>query len=154
MVLFSDSVNKTKMIGKKFASLLNKGDVVLLGGELGVGKTVFIKGILEGFNFPSHEVISPSFTLIREYRIKNFPIYHIDLYRIRVKEELINLGYEDYFYSPQGITLIEWGDRVEDILNIYIKVELSFVNEMKRKISIVTKGYSHEKNLLLDSLRI
>ncbi|MCM8826428.1 MAG: tRNA (adenosine(37)-N6)-threonylcarbamoyltransferase complex ATPase subunit type 1 TsaE [Candidatus Omnitrophica bacterium] len=154
MVIFSESINKTKMIGKKFASLLTKGDVLLLEGELGVGKTVFIKGILEGFNFPPNEVISPSFTLIREYHLKDFPIYHIDLYRIRVKEELINLGYEDYFYNPQGITLIEWGDRVEDILNIYIKVELSFVNERKRRISIITKGYSYEKISLLDSLVI
>ena len=145
MRIVSYSPQETKFIGERFAYLLSIGDVVLLEGILGSGKTVFIKGILKRFGFPDKEVVSPSFTLIREYLLKDFPIYHIDLYRIKVKEELINLGYEDYFYQPKGITLIEWGDRIEEILVHYIKVKISFVKQDKRIIDISTKGYPKEK---------
>jgi len=125
--------------------LLTEGDVITLEGPLGVGKTVFIKGVLKGFGFKEKSVISPSFTIIREYRKKGLRVYHIDLYRIERKEELLNLGYEDYFYSPQGISLIEWGGRVEDILPKYIKVRMSFKGFEERSIVITTRGYHRAK---------
>lgn len=141
----SNSTGETKSLGKKFSRSLARGDVVLLEGSLGAGKTTFIKGILKGFGFNDKEIVSPSFTIIREYKYRLFPIYHIDLYRIDKKEELINLGYQEYFYTPQGLSLIEWGQRVEDILPQYLKVTLSFMGIDKRSIRITSKGYLKEK---------
>ncbi len=135
----SNSSENTISIGKKFSKQLAKGDVVILEGELGAGKTVFVKGILEGFGLKRNQVISPSFTIIREYTKKSLRIYHIDLYRIDKKEELFNLGYEDYFYSPEGISLIEWGSRVDNILPRFIKVKINFKGIEKREIVITKK---------------
>jgi len=145
MRLVSTSVRKTKFLGERLSNSLKKGDVVVLDGLLGVGKTTFIKGILKGFGFEDREIVSPSFTIISEYKHRRFLIYHIDLYRIDKKEELMNLGYEDYFYSPEGISLIEWGQKIEDILPKYVRVNLSFLGPSKRRITFGLKGYPKEK---------
>ena len=145
MRFITNSARETKTLAKKFSKSLAEGDVVIFEGPLGTGKTVFVKGILKGFGFREKDVISPSFTIIREHKKKDLRVYHIDLYRIEKKEELLNLGYEDYFYSPRGISLIEWGGRVEDILPKYIKVRISFKGFDKRSIVITTKGYPRTK---------
>ena len=136
----SSSSKDTMSLGRKFSKLLTKGDVVILEGPLGAGKTVFAKGILKGFGFKEKEVISPTFTIIREYKKRGLRIYHIDLYRIEKKEELLTLGYEDYFYYPEGISIIEWGERVEDILPKYIRVRINFKGPGKRSIVVTKKG--------------
>lgn len=141
MKIVTASPKETISLGRKFSSLLRKGDVVVLEGPLGAGKTTFIKGILSGLGIKKDMVISPSFTLIREYKAPKMMIYHIDLYRIENKKELINLGYQDYFYSPGGLSLIEWGQRIEGILPEYLKVRISFLGQNKRNIDMSTKGY-------------
>ena len=145
MRFITNSAKETKILAKRFSKSLAQGDVVIFEGPLGAGKTVFVKGILKGFGFREKDVISPSFTIIREYKKRSIRIYHIDLYRIEKKEELLNLGYEDYFYSPEGISLIEWGVRVEDILPKYIKVRMSFKGFEERSIVITTRGYHRAK---------
>jgi len=145
MRVVSNSAKETMLLGEKISRYLTEGDVVLLMGPLGAGKTVFIKGILKGFGFKEKDVISPSFMIIREYKKKGLKIYHIDLYRVEKKEELLNLGYEDYFYSPEGISLIEWGGRVEKIISKYIKVRINFKGFQERSIVITTRGYHRDK---------
>ena len=145
MRVVSNSAKETMLLGEKISRYLTEGDVVLLMGPLGAGKTVFIKGILKGFGFKEKDVISPSFMIKREYKKKGLKIYHIDLYRVEKKEELLNLGYEDYFYSPEGISLIEWGGRVEKIISKYIKVIINFKGFQERSIVITTRGYHRDK---------
>lgn len=128
----SNSSHQTHKIGRCFAKVLKKSWVVVLKGPLGVGKTTFIKGMVEGFGFDSRRVVSSSFILVKEYNCKKMKVYHIDAYRIRKIQELFNLGYEEYFYTPDGVTLIEWGDRVLDILESCFIVEMMFKGESKR----------------------
>ena len=102
-------------LGASFAKTkLKLGDVVALIGELGSGKTRFIKGICSGLGVSEH-VSSPSFTIVNEYASKVGKIFHFDFYRIASPSELSEIGFDDYIYD-EGICLIEWADRVKDLL--------------------------------------
>lgn len=90
------------------------GDIFLLEGELGVGKTVFAKGFAKGLGI-DEPVTSPTFTIIQEYRQGRIPLYHFDVYRIADVEEMYELGYESYFFGD-GVCLIEWASLIEEIL--------------------------------------
>lgn len=119
---------ETREIGSKFAERLKKGDVVTFFGDLGAGKTEFIKGICDYFNV-DEIVNSPTFTIINRYITNNFndetQIYHIDLYRIKNISELKEIGFEDCIYSDEDIKLIEWAEKAENyIKNTNYKVSL------------------------------
>jgi tRNA threonylcarbamoyladenosine biosynthesis protein TsaE len=106
---------ETIALGRKFAGTLRSGDVVALYGELGSGKTQFVKGVCAGLGATEH-VTSPTFTLINEYRQHpGLPVFHCDLYRIRSFEELCALGIEEYL-DDAGISVIEWAEKAERIL--------------------------------------
>ena len=90
------------------------GDIFLLEGELGVGKTVFAKGFAKGLGI-DEPVTSPTFTIIQEYPQGRIPLYHFDVYRIADVEEMYELGYESYFFGD-GVCLIEWASLIEEIL--------------------------------------
>ncbi len=122
--------------GKIFAKGLNAGDVVACYGDLGSGKTRFIKGICEALGVREH-VASPTFTIINMYNSGNTIIYHFDLYRINSLDELYELGFEEYTNSD-GICLIEWAEKAEGLLpqkryDIYFQLGET---ENKREISI------------------
>lgn len=108
-------------LGKKLGKFLQKGDIIAFMGDLGAGKTCFIQGITSSLNSKGH-ASSPSFSIIKEYSA-NIPIYHFDLYRLNYQKEIEKLGYEEYFYD-NGISLIEWADKIED----YLPEELLLVN--------------------------
>lgn len=111
----SNSEKETVTLGKEFASTkLKAGDVVALIGELGSGKTRFIKGICSGLGVTEH-VSSPSFTIVNEYTSKIGKIFHFDFYRIASTSELKEIGFDDYIYN-EGICVIEWADRVMELL--------------------------------------
>jgi len=116
--------------------LLWPGALVALVGELGSGKTRFIKGLAEGVGVKdSKQVVSPTYTLINEY-IGKTPFYHIDAYRLKSAGELAELGVEEYLDSD-GVTAIEWADRVADILpESYLRVTMVHISDRKRKIVI------------------
>ena len=137
MEFITSSEKETKLLASKFSKKLKTGDVVLLIGPLGAGKTAFAKGILKGLGEKEDSVRSPSFTLIREYHTKQGKVYHIDLYRLRRKEELINLGYQDYFYSPSAVVLVEWANKVEGLIPKGKKVIIDFLGINKRRIKII-----------------
>lgn len=90
------------------------GDIVLLEGDLGAGKTVFAKGFARGLGIDD-PVTSPTFTIIQEYHRGRIPLYHFDVYRISDAEEMYDLGYEGYFFGD-GVCLIEWASRIAEIL--------------------------------------
>lgn len=141
--LVSLSVEETKQIGFNFAKNLNFGDVVAFYGNLGVGKTEFIRGICEYFKVES-QVSSPTYTLINEYSglkiDEDISLYHLDLYRVKDSSELLDIGYYEYVFQDNGITLIEWSENSNDELpekHIKVKISIDENNNKKRIISIV-----------------
>ncbi|MBO4374476.1 MAG: tRNA (adenosine(37)-N6)-threonylcarbamoyltransferase complex ATPase subunit type 1 TsaE [Lachnospiraceae bacterium] len=90
------------------------GDVIALTGEMGAGKTVFAKGFADGLGI-SETVSSPTFTLVQIYDDGRLPLYHFDVYRIADESEMDETGFEDYI-SGEGITLVEWADRIQDMM--------------------------------------
>lgn len=94
------------MAGAKLAECIQSGDVILLHGEMGAGKTVFTKGLCRALGVEDY-VTSPTFTVVNEYEGTAFPVYHFDLYRIEDEDELLEIGFEEYLQSG-GICIIEW----------------------------------------------
>ena len=116
----SKSEKDTIAFAKNFAKNLQIGDVVILTGELGSGKTKFTEGILSYFGL-ENEISSPTFTIVNEYHAKDFPIYHFDVYRLEDIDEFYAMGGEEYL--EQGVCLIEWGELIEPILpKTYYKI--------------------------------
>ena len=145
MKLITNSPRETRNLAKKISKILDEGDVVILEGPLGVGKTTFIKGVVAALGVNEKKVRSPSFTIIKEYSTKKKKVFHIDLYRINRVEELFNVGYEDYLYEPEGITFIEWGERIEGMLSKHIKIGMQFEGENRRSIVFAVRGYCKAK---------
>ncbi|MBK7256548.1 MAG: tRNA (adenosine(37)-N6)-threonylcarbamoyltransferase complex ATPase subunit type 1 TsaE [Ignavibacteriae bacterium] len=108
------SVDETTAAGRAFADTLRPGDVVAMIGELGAGKTHFVTGVCAGLAAEGH-IASPTFTLIHEYRAPGCTVIHADMYRIGSVREAFDLGLAEYFQPPY-ITLIEWADRILDLL--------------------------------------
>jgi tRNA threonylcarbamoyladenosine biosynthesis protein TsaE len=110
----SGSPEETIELGRRFAAGLQPGDVVALYGDLGSGKTHFVKGIAAGLGWDPSEVASPTFVLLHEYATQP-PVYHFDAYRIGRPEEFTALGFEEYA-SGDGICVVEWPERIEGLL--------------------------------------
>ena len=134
----------TKSVAEKFSKLIKQGDFILLSGNLGVGKTTFIKYIINSLQKANHqnisEVTSPTFTVINEYQIKKKLIKHYDLYRIKNKRELNNLGIDENLKDQ--ITLVEWPEIVK---KIKIKNSINLIFEYKknyteRYLSIISEN--------------
>ena len=130
------SPEETLAIGERVGQNLKPGDIVALIGDLGAGKTCLTQGIARGVkNDPNQIVNSPSYTLINEYAGK-IPIYHIDLYRLQRREEILNLGLEEYL-EGDGICIIEWADRMLDLLpEGYMEIKLNWEDEFVRTIEV------------------
>ena len=134
----SHSSQETMDFAYNLASKLKIGDVVVLSGELGAGKTKFTEGFLKYFGLDS-EISSPTFTIVNEYKKDDIKIYHFDVYRLEDSSEFYAIGGEEYFSS--GICLIEWGELIQDALpNNYIKIsfEKDLNDENVRYINIET----------------
>ena len=108
------SAKETLLLGSRLGKSCKAGDVILLNGDLGVGKTVFSKGIGEGLGITG-PVSSPTFTILQVYEGGRLPFYHFDVYRIADIEEMEEIGYEDYFYGD-GACLVEWAGLIQEIL--------------------------------------
>ncbi len=109
----SHNENETKNFAKKLASYLNIGDIIILSGELGAGKTKFTEGLLSYFGL-ENEISSPTFTIVNEYKNNNITIFHFDVYRLEDVDEFYAIGGEEYFNS--GICIIEWGEYIREAL--------------------------------------
>ena len=108
------SAEATQKFAEDWATDLRGGEILALHGVLGAGKTQLVKGLARGLGFPG-EVTSPTFTLVHEYRGGRLPIYHIDLYRLEGAESALPLGIDDFLPSD-GVTVIEWPERIADLL--------------------------------------
>ena len=128
------SPEETLALGRRLGRSLRPGDVVALYGDLGAGKTQFVKGVCAAWGIDERVVSSPTFTLVQEYVGSEFPLYHFDAYRITQPSEYFELGYEDYFFAG-GVCLVEWPERVESLLPAEsIRVRIDHVGEHTRRI--------------------
>lgn len=138
----SNNESCTKQFAKNLAPKLQKGDIIVLTGQLGSGKTKFTEGILEYFNLQD-EISSPTFTIVNEYSAPNFPIYHFDVYRLEDQDEFLAIGGEEYF--EKGLCIIEWGEMIESLLpKEYIKISFS-KDEFDENIRNLDVTYHGEK---------
>lgn len=134
-----NSEKETLALGRKIAQQLKIGDILVLTGDLGAGKTKLTEGILDFFGL-ANEIASPTFTLINEYQTTAFPIYHFDVYRLSNSDEFLAIGGEEYF--EKGVSIIEWGEIIEDVLPEHY-TQITFAkdleNENKRIVTIQEK---------------
>ena len=119
MIRETNSERETYELGLAMGREARPGEVYTLIGDLGVGKTVFTKGLAAGLG-RKEPVSSPTFTILQEYEEGRLPFYHFDVYRIGDVEEMDEIGYEDYFYGD-GVCLIEWADLIREILPEHYK---------------------------------
>ncbi len=115
MRIIINSEADTVKLGQRLAGALPQGSVISLVGNLGAGKTRLVQAFAAAWGAVEGSVTSPTFVLINEYYTPRGPIYHIDAYRLKDDDEFLNLGPEEYFAS-NGVTFIEWGNRVERCL--------------------------------------
>lgn len=110
------SEEETRAAGRAFARILQKGDVVILSGELGAGKTVFVRGVAEGAGGRADMVTSPTFALVNVYETTAYTIYHVDAYRLTGPDDFVEIGGDDILESG-GVVLIEWGEKIAAALD-------------------------------------
>jgi ATPase, YjeE family len=125
---------ETEKVGMRLAEHLEKGAVIALSGSLGAGKTVLVKGVAKTLGI-TEAIVSPTFTLVQEYEGR-LPLYHLDLYRLSGEDEFESMGGEDFLYSD-GLTFIEWSEKIESMLpedTIYVNVDIK--EDLRRDISI------------------
>ena len=141
----TNSPEETLRLGSRLAENLNEGDIVALVGDLGSGKTVFVKGMAVGLGIEDPLYVnSPSFVILKEYPgAKN--LYHFDVYRLDLKGFCETLDYEKYFYG-KGITVIEWADKIETLLpEEHIKIKISYGLGDERIFQFFAKGEKYRK---------
>ena len=133
----TNSAEETQKLAEKLAETLVGGEIFVLTGTLGAGKTTFIQGLAEGLGVKDN-LTSPTFVLMKRYRgDKNRYLVHIDCYRIESSVALSDLGLDEIFEDKRNIVVIEWGERIEDSLpEGYRKIEFGYVGEDKRKIIV------------------
>jgi tRNA threonylcarbamoyladenosine biosynthesis protein TsaE len=108
--VISHSPEETQALGEAWGRAAQEGLVIGLSGDLGAGKTQLVKGIARGLGYDG-KVQSPTFALINEYSGGRLSIFHLDLYRLETREQIIGAGLEEYFYQPRGVAVIEWIER-------------------------------------------
>ncbi|EUJ25189.1 tRNA (adenosine(37)-N6)-threonylcarbamoyltransferase complex ATPase subunit type 1 TsaE [Listeria cornellensis] len=131
----------TRELAKNLGAKLEAGDVILLEGDLGAGKTTFTKGLAEGLDIPQM-VKSPTFTIVREYTKGRLPLYHMDVYRLENAED--DLGLEEYFQGD-GVSVVEWAHFIEqDLPDEYVRITLKHISENERVIEVEPVGVRYE----------
>ena len=147
MRITSHSPEETQSIGQKLGKLARPGDVILLVGNLGAGKTCLTQGIAWGLDVSGY-ARSPSFVLMNEYKGR-LPMYHIDLYRLENTAEIADLGLDDYLYG-QGLCVVEWADRAPDLLTPqHLMIKISLLGENERRLELTAHGERY-KEILAD----
>ncbi len=147
----TNSPEETIELASRLAGLLDKGDLVALIGELGAGKTVFVKGIAKGIGIEKFSYVnSPSFVIMKEYSGR-MNLYHFDVYRLNIKSFGETLEYERYFYGD-GLTIVEWADKITEILpEEYLEVSIEYGRGDERKIYF--KGIGERFQKIIEKLK-
>lgn len=144
MQLETKSAAETKRVGRRIGKALRQGDLIVLFGELGSGKTCLTQGIAMGLEIKEDCVSSPSFVIIKEYQGR-LPLYHIDFFRLQTTREIESTGYDECIRG-EGVTVIEWAEKIEDALSgKYFRIELTVSGKNKRHILFKPVGGYYEK---------
>lgn len=137
--LKTQSAEQTDRFGRQLGQLLNAGSLILLRGDLGAGKTCLATGVARGVGVDdSTPVTSPTYTLLNSY-LGRIPLYHFDLYRLGSEDELLDLGFDEYFYGD-GIALVEWPERCSELMSSALIVDLSYVDDEVRELTVTISG--------------
>lgn len=140
----SGSPDETLKIGRLLGKSLSEGDIICLSGDLGAGKTVFTKGIAAGMGVPQDAIVSPTFILIRQHDQGRIPLYHFDLYRLKDPQDILILGYEEYFYDD-GVTVIEWSDRLKHLIpEKCLKIKIIIKGKTQRLLELKPSGRHYQ----------
>lgn len=149
MAMFiSGSPEETFALGERWGREAQSGWVIGLTGDLGAGKTQLIKGIARGLEVIGR-VHSPTFTLIHEYKDGRLPLFHLDLYRLDTRAQMVAAGLEEYFFRPNGVTVIEWAERWFDSVSSFKfqtsgsrlrRVRLDVLSDTQRRITYEDSG--------------
>ncbi|MFH1292264.1 MAG: tRNA (adenosine(37)-N6)-threonylcarbamoyltransferase complex ATPase subunit type 1 TsaE [bacterium] len=136
MTTITNSEQQTMDFGKQLAHKLQGGDILLLKGELGAGKTTLVKGLAQGLGI-ANEITSPTFSLMNVYD----QLIHIDTYRLKNEDELMAIGIEDYLGDEKYICVIEWPEKIKNLLKNkkIISVEIVHLDENRRKIAVIVR---------------
>jgi len=135
----SHSPADTEALGEKLGRTVAHGQVIALSGDLGAGKTQFVRGLARGLGFTGR-VHSPTFTLVNEYGGGRLKLFHLDLYRLETPEQIRSAGIDEYL-TPDGVSVIEWAERLEEggwkmeDGKRYLRVEITILNETEREIA-------------------
>ena len=144
------SAEETQAFAARLARFVTPGTVIGLNGDLGAGKTCFVKGLATGLGIHADEIYSPTFTLIAEHYSGRLPLYHIDLYRLD-GAEIEGLGIEEYLFG-HGVTVIEWFQFLPvDVVTEYLLLSLAITGEDMRTMTLTAYGLRYEQ--LLQQLR-
>lgn len=140
MEWYSASEQETEAIGAELAERLLPGTVLAFTGDLGAGKTAFVRGMARGLGIPAR-VTSPTFTIVNEYEGGRLPLFHFDMYRISSEDELFDIGWED-FLRRGGICAVEWSENIEGALENALRVEIRRGRaDTERSITITGEGF-------------
>ena len=134
MTFQTNTPEETEALGERLAAQLRPGDVVAYRGGLGAGKTAFTRGLARGLGV-REPVISPTYTIVNEYRSGRLPLFHFDMYRLHSADDLFDIGWEDYL-AEGGVCAVEWSENVEDALGGPITVTLTGSGDGPRTITI------------------
>ena len=127
--LTTHSEGETAAAGRDLASHLSAGSIVLLFGDLGAGKTAFVRGLAEGLGVLADDVSSPTFTIMQEYRGGRLPLYHVDLYRLDNESQLTNIGWDDLI-AEHALVLVEWPERAGSRMPAdHLPIDLDYVGD-------------------------
>ena len=144
----SKSIEDTKNLGRILAKQLNKGDVVVLNGNLGAGKTALVTGFMSFYGL-ENDVSSPTFTIVNEHVINDdLTLYHLDVYRLEDEDEFYAIGGDEYF--EKGISFIEWGEIIKNALPkeyLEIKIDKNVDDENERIFNLIAHGNHYEQLL-------
>ena len=143
--IVSHGAEQTRRLGAHLGRLLKPGDVVLLEGDFGAGKTTFTQGIAAGLGLDNRYVNSPTFTLINEYKGGRLRLYHVDLYRLEDDEQVATLGLDDYF-DGKGVVVIEWPRVAAHWLpEEHLTIRFAHLSETKRTIRLYAVGERYKE---------
>ena len=130
----TNSPEETEALGADLAGRLEPGTVIAFTGDLGAGKTAFVRGVARGLGI-SERVTSPTFTIVNEYEGGRLPLFHFDMYRLGSSDELFDIGWEDYL-ARGGVCAVEWSENVADALTGAISVSIRRLGDMDREITL------------------
>ncbi len=137
---------ETQGLGKTLAAHLGAGDILCLTGELGTGKTTFVKGLAQGLKIPARRVNSPTFVVMNHYKGR-IPLYHFDFYRLGSLGEIQAIGYEEFLYG-EGIAVIEWADNMGELIPPErIDIFFRHYGQDERHLEFKPHGQGYEKKL-------